>query len=286
MAGFLFVGIEPAGRVHRPTDRATLTVGNQGLLGSDRARTDALPHCFNAFSLREPASTPLKNAPEARSMILQSLAGLPAFLVYFCTALVAVVAFLFVYTRVTPHDEFQLIRDNDPAAAIALGLRLLGFVLPLVSAIAHSANVVDCLIWSAIALVVQIGVYFIVKIPRTKPTGSGGAVGATSQRRMSTAWSFIQWRSRLFGRIVAQQFLRRRHLVGPFFVRHRVRFRFGRRHARRLRRICACVHVAFFRRRLTTRPTDDVPHDAVKRFALACRSIATLPQCESLNIRA
>jgi len=54
-------------------------------------------------------------------MILQSLAGLPAFLVYFCTALVAVVAYLFVYTRVTPHDEFQLIRDNVPAAAIALG---------------------------------------------------------------------------------------------------------------------------------------------------------------------
>ena len=81
-------------------------------------------------------------------MILQSLAGLPAFLVYFCTALVAVVAYLFVYTRVTPHDEFQLIRDNDPAAAIALGLSLLGFVLPVVSAIAHSANVWDCLIWS------------------------------------------------------------------------------------------------------------------------------------------
>ena len=52
-------------------------------------------------------------------MILQSLAGLPAFLVYFCTAIVAVVAYLFIYTRVTPHDEFQLIRDNDPAAAIA-----------------------------------------------------------------------------------------------------------------------------------------------------------------------
>jgi hypothetical protein len=55
-------------------------------------------------------------------MILQSLAGLPAFLVYFCTAIIAVVAYLFVYTRVTPHDEFQLIRDNDPAAAIAPGL--------------------------------------------------------------------------------------------------------------------------------------------------------------------
>src|SRR6202011_5029053 len=98
-------------------------------------------------------------------MILQSLAGLPAFLVYFCTALVAVVAYLFVYTRVTPHDEFQLIRDNDPAAAIALGLSPLGFLLPVSTATAPSANVVDCLIWSIIALIVQIIVYYIVKIP-------------------------------------------------------------------------------------------------------------------------
>jgi putative membrane protein len=101
-------------------------------------------------------------------MILQSLAGLPAFLVYFCTALVAVSAYLFIYTRVTPHDEFLLIRDNNPAAAIALGLSLLGFVLPLVSAIAHSANVWDCLIWGIVALIVQIVVYFIVRIPVPK----------------------------------------------------------------------------------------------------------------------
>ena len=98
-------------------------------------------------------------------MILQSLAGLPAFLVYFCTGVVAVMAYLFAYTWVTPHNEFKLIRDNDPAAALALGLSLVGFVLPVVSAIAHSANIVDCLIWSAIALIVQILVYFIVKIP-------------------------------------------------------------------------------------------------------------------------
>src|SRR6201993_4808648 len=98
-------------------------------------------------------------------MILQSLAGLPAFLVYFCTAIIAVVAYLLVYTRITPRDEFKLIRDNDPAAAIALGLSLLGFVLPVASAIAHAANIVDCLIWSLIALIVQVVVYYIVKIP-------------------------------------------------------------------------------------------------------------------------
>jgi putative membrane protein len=98
-------------------------------------------------------------------MILQSLAGLPAFLVYFCTATVAVVIYLFVYTRITPHDEFKLIRDNDPAAAVALGLSLLGFTLPVVSAIAHSSNIVDCLVWSLVALIVQIAVYYVIKIP-------------------------------------------------------------------------------------------------------------------------
>jgi putative membrane protein len=98
-------------------------------------------------------------------MLLQSLAGLPAFLVYFCTGLVAVMLYLFVYTRVTSHDEFELIRHNVPSAAIALGLSLLGFVLPVASAIVHSANVWDCLIWSVIALIVQMTVYFIVRIP-------------------------------------------------------------------------------------------------------------------------
>ena len=98
-------------------------------------------------------------------MALQSLAGLPAFLVYFCTGLVAIIAYLFVYTRATSHNEFQLIRDNVAAAAIALGLSLLGFMLPLISAITHAANIVDCLIWSAIALIVQIAIYFAVRIP-------------------------------------------------------------------------------------------------------------------------
>jgi len=63
---------------------------------------------------------------------------------------------------------FELIRANEPAAAIALGLSLLGFVLPLVSAIAHSANVWDCLIWALIALIVQIIVYFLVRVPVPK----------------------------------------------------------------------------------------------------------------------
>src|SRR6202158_4276834 len=94
-----------------------------------------------------------------------TLAGLPAFLAYFCVSLVIVVGYLYLYTWMTPHDEFALIRANVPGAAISLGLSLLGFALPVISAMTHAANIVDCLVWSAIALIVQIAVYFMVKIP-------------------------------------------------------------------------------------------------------------------------
>ena len=96
-------------------------------------------------------------------MLGSSLAGLPAFLVYFGVAAAIVVAYLFIYTRITPHDEFGLIRENVPAAAIALGLSLVGFVLPVASAIAHASNIVDCVVWSVIALVVQLCAYVAVK---------------------------------------------------------------------------------------------------------------------------
>ena len=98
-------------------------------------------------------------------MVLQSLTGLPGFLSYFCTAFVITIAYVYVYTRITPHDEFALIRNNVPGAAVALGLSLLGFALPVASAIAHTENLVDCAIWSVIALIVQVIVYFVVRIP-------------------------------------------------------------------------------------------------------------------------
>jgi putative membrane protein len=94
-----------------------------------------------------------------------TLAGLPAFLAYFCVSLVIVVGYVYIYTLITPLDEFQLIRDNVPGAAISLGLSLLGFSLPVASAIAHAVNIVDCIIWSLIALCVQLVVFFIARIP-------------------------------------------------------------------------------------------------------------------------
>ena len=66
---------------------------------------------------------------------LSSLNGIPPFLAYFAVAIALVLIFVRIYTWVTPQDELTLIRANNPAAALAFGGALIGFALPLSSAI-------------------------------------------------------------------------------------------------------------------------------------------------------
>ena len=93
-----------------------------------------------------------------------SFLGLPAFLSYFGVAMLLLLLFGFIYTRLTAHDEFDLIRHGKSAAAIALGGSLLAFALPLCSAIVHSVSLVDFLIWGVIAMAIQIATFFAVRI--------------------------------------------------------------------------------------------------------------------------
>ena len=93
-----------------------------------------------------------------------SLAGLPAFLSYFGIAVGLLVLFCAIYVQLTPHHEFKLIRDNKSAATLAFGGALLGFCLPLHAAITNSVSLVDCAIWGAIALVVQLLAFFVVRL--------------------------------------------------------------------------------------------------------------------------
>lgn len=92
-----------------------------------------------------------------------SLAGFDEFLVYFGLAIAFVAIFLVVYARLTPYPEFKLIREGNAAAAASLSGALLGFTLPLASAIVHSVHPWDMMIWSVIALVVQLLVFALVR---------------------------------------------------------------------------------------------------------------------------
>lgn len=96
-------------------------------------------------------------------MLLASLQGLPAFLLYFLTGVVLLAAYGQVYTRLTAHDEFELISSGNAPAATAFGMSLTGFALPLASAAAHSVSILDMLVWGGIALLVQAGVYLFAR---------------------------------------------------------------------------------------------------------------------------
>jgi putative membrane protein len=94
--------------------------------------------------------------------IAYSLQGLDEFLLYFAVAAALLVLFMALYTLVTPHREIRLIRAGNLAAAVSLAGAVLGFSLPLASAIAHSVSLVDMAVWAAIALVVQLLVFALV----------------------------------------------------------------------------------------------------------------------------
>ncbi|MSP52578.1 MAG: DUF350 domain-containing protein [Alphaproteobacteria bacterium] len=94
--------------------------------------------------------------------LLVSLQGLASFLFYFVAAVIVQGVFLAIYVAITPHQEFALIRKGNVAAAISLGGAVLGFTLPLANAIIQAASFLDMVVWSAIALVVQLVAFAVI----------------------------------------------------------------------------------------------------------------------------
>jgi len=117
-----------------------------------------------------------------------SLSELPWFLAFMATAMALTLFYVVIYMWVTPHDEIKLIRENNMAASLAFAGSLVGFCLPLASAIANSGALVDVAVWGVVALLVQIAVFYLVCLPIPKISeriekgemASGLWLGATS----------------------------------------------------------------------------------------------------------
>ena len=90
---------------------------------------------------------------------------MPEFLAYLAVSAVLVLVYIVVYSSITPHNEFALIRENNTAAAVAFSGSLLGFVVPLSAAVTNSTSLGDCAIWGLVALVVQIVAYLLLRLP-------------------------------------------------------------------------------------------------------------------------
>lgn len=95
--------------------------------------------------------------------LLGYLSGLPLFAAYFLLGIALLALFVAVYVRITPYREIALIRTGNVAAAASLGGAMIGFVLPVASSIENSVSLVDMLLWSLVALVVQLIAFVIAR---------------------------------------------------------------------------------------------------------------------------
>ncbi len=90
--------------------------------------------------------------------------GALAFLVAFLAAGIFTIVFKIVYQAATPYNERTLIREGNVAAAITLGAALLGYVLPLASALEHTVSLPEFAVWALLAGVIQIVAFTIVRL--------------------------------------------------------------------------------------------------------------------------
>src|SRR5574344_2657649 len=86
-----------------------------------------------------------------------------SFLGFFITAVILVVAFLYLYAIVTPYDDYNLIFEgNNIAAALGFGGAIIGVSIPLYSALVYCVSYIDFAIWGIIAILIQLIFAFIV----------------------------------------------------------------------------------------------------------------------------
>ena len=89
--------------------------------------------------------------------------GALAFTLAFVTAGVFLLAFRLVYQALTPHRERELIRAGNAAAAVTLGGAMIGYVIPLATALTQTVSLYEFAAWAALAGLIQIAVFLVVR---------------------------------------------------------------------------------------------------------------------------
>lgn len=96
--------------------------------------------------------------------LMEFRTGAMAFALAFAVAGSFTLVFKVVYQLVTPYRERQLIREGNVAAALALAGALIGYVLPLASALSQTVSLPEFAAWAAMAGVIQILAFTLVRI--------------------------------------------------------------------------------------------------------------------------
>lgn len=89
--------------------------------------------------------------------------GAGQFILAFGLSCLFLAVFKRIYQWSTPYNEAKLIREGNNAAAIALGGAIIGFALPLASALTQTHDPLEFTVWALLAGVIQIVASLIVR---------------------------------------------------------------------------------------------------------------------------
>lgn len=88
--------------------------------------------------------------------MMHFLASIGAFALHLAAAVALTGLFTLAYMRTTPHQELELIRRGNAAAALGLGGALIGYAIVLARTISFSEWIGETILWGLIALAVQV----------------------------------------------------------------------------------------------------------------------------------
>ncbi|MGL4456403.1 MAG: DUF350 domain-containing protein [Plesiomonas sp.] len=92
------------------------------------------------------------------------LSGLGSFALYFFASLFMLMLFKWVYVKITPYDEWTLVKEEkNVAAAITLSGAFIGYSLAIASAASNSVSVFDFIVWGIVAMLAQVIAFLIVR---------------------------------------------------------------------------------------------------------------------------
>ena len=98
------------------------------------------------------------------SILDNAALSFPVLMAHSALTLLMFIVGLTIYVWVTPHREFALVRQNNPAAAIALGAAMLGLAIPLAAAMANSVTIWEIALWGGVAVLLQLIAFKIVDL--------------------------------------------------------------------------------------------------------------------------
>jgi len=101
---------------------------------------------------------------EFSSVFSSLINGFPYFISHFGAAIFILIVAVYIYEKITPYDELELVKNGNTAAAISLSGGIIGLALPLAFCLNGSVNLIDLIIWGTVILIVQIIAFYVANL--------------------------------------------------------------------------------------------------------------------------